>query len=131
MSHDNPRIKDLSMTTMDILLSFAEGNPGAITAMLELMKASPVIDPDSAFAELSPLISLDNLDCYGPRIWMLYKDVCGQDTTNVLAVMRANQLGYISEREVNRAISGETRIDVPDLLAKVKERLPAFAASSL
>lgn len=128
MSHDNPRIRDLSATPMQILVEFAEGNPGAITAMLALMKAAPEIDPDSAFGPMSPLFSLDNLDCYGSRIWMLYKDVCGQDVHKVLGLMRANQLGFVSEKTINAAISGDrAALDIPDLLAKVKERLPAFA----
>jgi len=36
------------------------------------------IDPDSNFGGLGPLLLLDTLSIYGPRIWQLYKDVCAR-----------------------------------------------------
>lgn len=128
MSYKNPRIKDLSMSPMEIMLAFAEGNPGAASVMVQLYKHAREIDPDSALGEMGPLFSLDNLDCYGPRIWMFYKDVCGQDIHKMMGVMRACQMGFTSDRDINAAIDGDkARLDIPVLLAKLKEALPAFA----
>lgn len=127
MSYNNPRIKDLSMPPMDILLSFSEGNPGAATVLAQLYKHARDIDPDNAFGEMGPLFSLDNLDCYGPRIWMFYKDVCGQDIRKMMGIMRACQMGFTSDRDINAAISGDkSRLDIPGILAKLKAELPAF-----
>lgn len=72
MSYNNPRIK-MEMSMMDCMLAMAEGNPGAIRVLTELVTGAEKIDPDSALGPLGLLFSLDNLDCYGPRIWMFYK----------------------------------------------------------
>jgi len=128
MSHKNPRIKDLSMSMLDIMVSLAEGHPGAARVIGELASAAPTVDPDSALGPMGPLFALDNLDCYGSRIWMFYKDVCGQDVNKMLGIMRACQMGFTSDRDINAAIDGDSaRLDIPDLLAKLKEKLPAFA----
>lgn len=126
MSYDNPRIK-LEMSMQDALFAMSDGNPGAMTALMKLMEASPAIDPDNAMGVLGPLLSLDTLDCYGSRIWMLYKDVCGEHAIKTLAVLRAKQLGIVSDAVVNHAIDsyGEG-IDVDDLTKQVQDRLPAF-----
>ena len=128
MSYNNPRIKDLSMTPMDVLLDFSEGNPGAARVLTELYVNAPTIDPDSALGGMGPLFALDNLDCYGSRIWVFYKDVCGQNIHKMLGVMRAGQMGFTSSNDINAAIDGDrSRLDIPALLAQLKERLPRFA----
>jgi hypothetical protein len=127
MSYDNPRIKSLSMSFMDIMVAFAEGNPGACRVLSEIVTAAPKIDPDSALGALGPLCSLDNLDCYGSRIWMLYKDVCGQNINTMLGLLRCCQMGFTSDRKINAAIDGDkAALDIPALLAQLKEQLPDF-----
>lgn len=111
---------------MGSIIAMGEGNPGAITVMARLVKANPLIDPDCAFGDWGALISLDALDIYGSRIWMLYKDVCKESLGNTLAVMRAVQLGFLKQRDLDSAIDGKSKLDVAALLAQVKERLPAF-----
>jgi hypothetical protein len=128
MSYQNPRLKDLSKSLLDIMVDFSEGNPGACRVLAELVSQAPEIDPDSALGPLGPLCALDNLDCYGPRIWMFYKDVCGQSIHTMMGVMRACQMGFTSDRKINAAIDGDkSALDIPDLLTKLKARLPAFA----
>lgn len=126
MSYNNPRLT-LDMTGMDMILAMSEGNPGAVTVLAEVFKRAASIDPDSALGQLGVLCGLDNLDCYGSRIWMLYKDVCGQNLNHMLGLLRANQLGYVTDREINQAIDGDqSTLDLPALLVQVKERLPRF-----
>ncbi len=125
MSYSNPRIKDLNMSTMDVLVTMAEGNPGASRVLADLWQQNEAIDPDSALGSMGGIFALDNLDCYGSRIWMLYKDVCGQNLPAMVGVLRAVQLGLTSGVKLNEAIDGNhTAIDLPDLLAAVKDRLP-------
>jgi hypothetical protein len=127
MSYENPRIKDLSLTIKDIVILLSDNNPGALTAMIELVKNAETVDPDSALGGLGPLLSLDTLDCYGSDIWRFYKDVCDHDAHKMLGVMRANQLGFTSDDDIRRAIQGDrTAIDIPALLSQVKARLPNF-----
>lgn len=127
MSYQNPRLK-LEMTMLQSMVAFAEGNPGAANVLARIVKEAIAIDPDDVFQGLGAIASLDNLDCYGCRIWMFYNDVCGQDLPTMIGVMRASQLGFTTDGAINRAIDGDkSALEIPDLLAKVKERLPAFA----
>jgi hypothetical protein len=128
MSYNKPRIKSLSISPMEILVDFSEGNPGAASVLAQLFANAEKIDPDSALGAMGPIFSLDNLDCYGPRIWMFYKDVCGQDINKMMGVMRACQMGILSERDITAAIDGDkSRLNIPEALTKLKEKLPAFA----
>jgi len=112
---------------MDAIVKLSDGNPGAVVVLAECLKRGEEIDPDSAFGGLGPIFDFDTLGIYGPRIWMLFKDVCGQDLRIMLAVLRAHQLGFLRESELNQAIDnyGEG-IDIPALVAKVEHRLPKF-----
>lgn len=126
MNH-NPRIKDLSLSTFDVLCLMADGNPGGLSAMMLMLEKSAEIDPDSSLGGLGSILSLDTHGIYGSRIWQFYKDVCGQSLNKMLGVMRAVQLGYLPESKLNHAIDNYgDGLDIPALLAQVKERLPAF-----
>ena len=130
MSYENPRIK-LEMSMMDVIMALTDGNPGAIRVCSEIVQQASGIDPNSALGPLGALFSLDNLDCYGPRIWMFYKDVCGQNLNTMIGVMRASGMGFTSDRKINAAIDGDKgALDIPALLTKLKERLPAFQIES-
>jgi len=119
---------ELHHSVMDIFQALGEGNPGALRVCMELMQQSANIDPDSALGGMGPLLSLDTLEIYGPRIWMLYKDVCGEDLTLTIALLRGHQLGMLSSAELNHAIDNRgDGIDPATVLALVQEELPAFA----
>jgi hypothetical protein len=109
------------------IIKLAEGNPGALTVMLSILEKSEAIDPDAALGPMAHIFGLDTLGIYGPRIWMLYKDVCKQDLVNMLAVLRAVQLGKLSESVMNHAIDnyGEG-LDLPETLKIVQTELPDF-----
>lgn len=127
MSYDKPRIK-LDMSLLDVMVELSDGNPGALTVLMQLARQASAIDPDSALGALGPLCSLDTLDCYGSRIWKFYKDVCGQNINTMMGVLRANQMGFIGAADINRAIDVDRMaLDIPHLLMKLKTRLPKFA----
>ncbi len=118
----------------DALIAMADGNPGAITAMIGLMEASPKVDPQSAFGPMTPLIGLDSLAIYGTDVWVLFKDVCGQDITCTLAVLRAHQLGILTSEEIKDALTqgvSEEKTALRDraetIVEDVQARLDEFA----
>ena len=126
----NERIQ-LTDTFQDIIVKLSDGNPGAIHVCMELAKTSSAVDPDSALGPLGPLLSLDTHGIYGSRIWMLYKDVCGERVIETQAALRAVQLGLVSEGALLAAIDGRCGEFNPDeALAAVKKRLPRFAAET-
>lgn len=51
----------------------SEGNPGALTVLIALMKR------DSTGAGLMEILSLDDMNIRGAQIWIAYKDHCKGD----------------------------------------------------
>jgi hypothetical protein len=124
-----PKIKTLDTTPMDIMVMLAEGNPGAASVLGKMFNQGEAIDPDSALGGMSGLFALDTLGIYGSHIWVLYKDICGQNLVRMLGLLRANQLGFLSNADLKSAVHAlpaDRALDVDALLAKVKEQLPRF-----
>ena len=125
----NTRI-ELTDTTMDVILKMSDGNPGAMTVLVALLKEGELIDPDAAFGGLSALIMLDSSGVYGEKIWMLYKDICNQSAGKMIGILRAVQLGFLAQHELHEALShGYGRMDYTrqdEVLKLVRERLPEF-----
>ena len=122
---------ELTDSLMDISTKLTEGNPGAINVLLQIIHKGSQIDPDDIMSNvgaggLGVMLSLDTYAIYGSRIWMLYKDVCGQDITEMIAALRAVQLGIIPEYELQHAIDNYGEGLTENLLEKVQKRLPAF-----
>ena len=124
----------LQDSIMDVFLKLAVGNPGALTVCMEVYKKGPAIDPDAALGGLASLLDLDDLGIYGSHIWLLFKDICGEDLVKTIAVLRARQLGFISDYAIKAAIFAAengrgTRgnyLNTANLLARVQKRLPKF-----
>lgn len=123
---------ELNDTITDVIVKMSEGNPGAVTICCRLLKEGGGIDPDGIPGGLGFVLDLDSLGLYGSRIWMLYKDVCGEDLTKMCAVLRGWQLGHLSEGIIRHAIESRGKgIDCDDVLAKVQARLPAFGQTAI
>lgn len=124
----NSRI-ELTDSPMSAMIKMAEGNPGAATVLGMLYVHGPAIDPDNAFQGFGPILLLDSLGIYGQYIWLLYKDVCGEDLATTLAVLRAVQMGMASHQELAIQLQGRPVTDVnwaPVMLKFVMEALPNF-----
>jgi hypothetical protein len=126
MKHGHERIT-LQDTTMSAVKKLVEGNPGAATVCMEALKKAEQIDPDAMLGGVGVLCSFDMLAIYGPRIWMLYKDVCKCNINHTLGLLRAHQLGFLTESALNHAIDnyGEG-IDIEAMLKSVSDQLPRF-----
>jgi hypothetical protein len=132
MSYENPRINMLG-GALDGIMAMSQGNPGAVTVLTRIMEKGPSIDPDCAFGPFGGMIALDTLDVYGSRIWQFYKDVCAQDLTAMLGLMRCVQMGILPESHLIAAIDGERKPEgwIQDNLNKLREQLPAFGAATV
>lgn len=117
----------LDDTVQDMVIKISEGNPGALTVCLDILKKGKSIDPDGFDGGIGSLLLFDSLSLYGSQIWMLYKDVCGEDLVKTVAMLRAWQLGFINEDKLKHAIDNYGNgIDKDDLFKQVKDRLPNF-----
>lgn len=113
------------------VIKMCEGNPGAITALMEILKCAKQVDPDDFMGGLGKILALDTLEIYGTNIYVLWNDICDRNTSKMIAVLRANQLGFISDQILKDAChrqdrSGRKIIPVEELYVKVVERFPRF-----
>lgn len=122
----------LTDTAMSAATKMSDGNSGALKVCAMMLRQGAEIDPDDFAGGLGNLLSMDTLGLYGSRIWMLFKDVCKEDLRVTCALLRAWQLGFVSEIALRNAIETYgSGIDVPALVAQVEERLPRFQRAAV
>lgn len=117
---------DLSMNTKNAILAMSDGNPGAINVTIKLLTENEKVDPESFLGPLTAMSQLDGLGIYGSEIWIMYKDVCGSDLIKLMALLRSNQMGLVSRRDIKHAIEGQLTIDVDAVYRRLREELPSF-----
>ena len=117
----------LTDNIQSMCVKMVDGNPGALSVCMQMLKEGDKIDPQAVFGGVGQILALDTERIYGSRIWMLYKDVCNENLTKTIALLRGIQLGLIKSTEVQHAIDNYGKgIDVDDVLTKVQEELPNF-----
>jgi len=120
---------DLNSTFQDVIIYVSEGNPGALQICMTILKEDKIIDPDAFLTGIGTLLRLDDMNIRGSKIWILFKDICEGKISHFLGLLRANQLGYLSDWEIYDAINnsrGKITFDKKEVLQKVKDRLPNF-----
>lgn len=124
---------ELTDSMMDILGKMAEGNPGAIMAMMGIIKEHDAIDPQAALGALGALLMLDDMGIYGWHIAVLFSDTAGKSVRKFLLLMRAVQLGIFSHSKFKAMSEDSSRQNTlspeewADIDAKVCEELAEFA----
>ena len=117
------------MSGMDALKAMAEGNPGAVSVLMNILNNAEKIDPQNMMGGLGFILDLDSLQLYGSHIWMLYRDVCQENISLTLGVLRCWQMGFLSDRELKQAVEGKVLLNVEDLMNQLQRRLPSFVIS--
>lgn len=90
--NENPRIS-LEMNMIDTVLAITGGNPGALRICVDVLDRTSEIDPKNTLRGFGLLILLDTYGIYESDIWLLYKDVCGESLSKMIACLRAVHLG--------------------------------------
>lgn len=103
-----PRL-ELNDTQLDAFVKMAEGNPGALTALMDVFHKAGVIDPQAAFGGFGVLLSLDTHEIYGSSIYILWSDKCGRDARSFVLLLRAVQLGFMPERRLQQLAADQWR----------------------
>lgn len=126
MMNLKPRLK-LTDSMPELLSKMTEGNFGAITVCIALIRQGGQIDPKAGQNGLMKIMGLDDLEIYGSNIWTLSQYVCGGRTDNVVLLLRSRQLGLISGGMIKAAISAQkSEFDFADLASKVKAEIGEF-----
>jgi len=105
---------NLSDSTQDTLVKMSEGNPGAISVLMQLLQRD---DP----AALMTLLSLDDMNMRGPQIWVGYKDHCGSDIELFAEKIGARDQGMVDVVN-NECYHPEMEYDGYDEQAVLKRR---------
>lgn len=117
---------------MEVFTKMSEGNPGAVTTMMEIWEKSPTIDPDNLLGGLGPILAFDTYGIYGTDIYILWNDQCDRNTRELLMLMRATQLGFFSEARLKQMAGDQSHTDVltleemSKLNDKVMKEVPNF-----
>jgi len=123
---------ELTDSGMDALIKMAEGIPGAVVAMTEILKHHNSIDPQAVMGGMGAILILDTWEIYGSDIYVLYNDKCNKDVRKMLMIMRATQFGLFSQTRLQEMAADQrhqinlTEEEWSDLDAQVCEKLKDF-----
>jgi hypothetical protein len=99
----------LEDSIQDIIVKMSDGNPGAVTTLIEVIKNGEKIDPQSAFAGVGSILLLDSFGIYGSSIYILYNDKCNKNIRKFIMLLRAVQLGFIRVDRLKELAEDQTR----------------------
>ncbi len=118
---------ELHDSGVDIAAKLSEGNPGALSVIVEIAQRARVIDPAHILGPIGYFHSLDSAGIFGSEIWRLYKDVCGEDIRVLLTLLRASDFGIVSGERLRLECREPGHLDFAIILAQVRERVSGFA----
>ena len=96
------RIK-ISDTIMDVCVKMSEGNPGALTCVMEMLRKDDWYKNAPGFMLV---LNLDSIGVYGEKLYMLWSDCCGRDLNKLDLVLRNWQMGKLSKTDIHKNLSG-------------------------
>jgi hypothetical protein len=119
------------------IAKMADNNMGTINVLRDLFNSAGRIDPDATpGGGLNHIILLDDWGIYGSAIWILFKDVCGENYVNLIALIRSVQLGIVRRGilldELSARLSGakartsHSIFKFTEVLEDVRGSLPKF-----
>lgn len=117
---------NINDSVTDIFVKMGEGNPGAMTAMMQLIGYTK-----TSFGGFGSILHLDSFEIYGTDIYVLWSDICERDIVKMQAVLRACKLGLFPSNTLKDACSrqdysGRSMVPVAELYDMVKRELPNF-----
>lgn len=109
----------------------ADGNPGAIRCMGELLQITMKSQFYLPFSGVRVLQLLDKYGIYGTDIYVLYNDICDRDCFKVLALLSAVEIGYLHPAVLCEACSrqdysGKNLIDIDNIVRYIRSVFPYF-----
>lgn len=84
-------------TMEETIVNFSEGNPGALQTLMELFK----LDPNKMFQNL---LTLDRMELYGSKIYMLWNDCCDRKIEKVNKIIKLYRSGKIKQSDIEERI---------------------------
>ncbi len=88
---------EIFSTVSQNFINFAGGNPGAIRTLFELQNA--VGDKTALY-----LITLDKMELYEDKLYMLWNDCCNRDISKVIKVLDGYEKEIIKQNDIDERI---------------------------
>lgn len=117
---------ELNDSWPDILVKMCEGNPGALSVLARLLTECEKVELGSPLGPLQVFLAIDSAAIYGSNIWLLWKDVCGEDMPRFIAAVRALDFGIITAARVHLEMANRGTLDHDTILAELRKRVPKF-----
>ena len=99
-------------TLEQAILIVSQGNIGATQVIVDLIMYSDQIDPLDPGKPFQYFGLLDKHEIAGHFIWLLFRDVCGENIIKTAAVLRALDAGIITPYDLRSAM--EVRYGPPN-----------------
>lgn len=125
-----------SDTLEQAVIRLTEGDPGAATALAEVVAHARAVD-ETCDHPFRYLLQLDRYKVRGPHLHVFFKDVCHSDIVEMLGVLRWAEMGRIRPSDVRasitRASGGLTPpwyhgLDPVHILSLLRAYQPTFGA---
>lgn len=84
-------------TVKDMVLMMCEGNPGALSVIMEILKDE---------AGVLWLCHLDDMNIRGSQVWIGFKYYCGQDMKRFVECIKTRDEGMIAKINAGRPVEG-------------------------
>lgn len=90
----------------ETIMLMCEGNPGALTAMLNLHKAAFGEDPQHGQWPWEMVKICDELEIYGSRLYMLWSDCLDKDCSKMAELAKLYRAGTVTADFIREQIKG-------------------------
>lgn len=102
----------LDDSTMEVFIKFSGGNPGALNVLTNIMRTK-------GDKLVQYLITLDTMELYEDKLYMLWNDCCDRDVRKVLKILDYYEEGKITQKNIDERIKNVGYgISFDDLLGK-------------
>lgn len=91
---------ELKDNVNDMICKLAEGNPGALNTLFEIMNYYG----GNPYRYLEKFLLIDAMKLYGSHLYMLWNDCCDRNTKKVLKVIEEYQKENITNDDINERI---------------------------
>ena len=98
----------LTDSLQEVVFKMSEGNPGAISILMQLLNNPQVCEPANPFMVI---LTLDSYEIYGSNIWIMYKDLCGEDIEIFETLFRHIQMGIMPLEVLKKHINESKPFD--------------------
>ena len=85
------------MSIDDMVVTMSEGNPGALTCMVNMLNYNPMA--------LLDILFFDTMEIYGSKIYMLWNDCCGRDMDKFNKTIQYIREGKVSKEKVHENLN--------------------------